>query len=80
MDLQSYLDKVGIPKAKFARRAKITDATLNNIIKRNQDIRISIAYRICEASDWNITFEDLIPNMRNEEKQEKRKHKKKNED
>lgn len=87
MNLREYLDEVGISIEKFARRAGVSPVTIQNILHSKNDIRLSIAIRIEDATlddrgKPKVTHREMIPkrllNLKKEEKNKNREEKKKN--
>lgn len=73
MILKQYLDVNGIKYQHFADKIKVNKMTLNYILKRERELRLSVAMRIVQATNGEVTFEDLI-------KLEKKAHPKKKTD
>jgi DNA-binding transcriptional regulator YdaS (Cro superfamily) len=59
MRLREYLDMVGIPITKFARRVQVTPATIHNLLKGRQ-ITLRSAVNICEATKGEVTIEEIL--------------------
>jgi DNA-binding transcriptional regulator YdaS (Cro superfamily) len=62
MDLKEYLNDSLIPYSAFARKAGISPSTLDNIIYRHKDMKLSIAMKIEKASNGKVTCQDLYFN------------------
>lgn len=70
MKLREFLAKTGMPKTELARRSGATVTTIHNLL-RGGNIRLDIAVRISEATEWQVRPEELLP-----EKDEKKSRKK----
>lgn len=60
MKLREYIDKYGINIRKFSRSAKISEATVHNILK-GFDIKLSVALKILDITGGEVSCEDLKP-------------------
>lgn len=60
MMLRHYIDKYGINIRKFSRSAKISEATIHNVLK-GFDIKLSVALKIIEITQGEVTCQDLKP-------------------
>lgn len=61
MNLKQYFDKTGVSQKFFAQKAKISPVTLWKILS-GEDLKLSTAIRICEASEWKVTPQDIHKN------------------
>lgn len=59
MKLKEYIEEVGIPINEFARRLKISPATIYNIFN-DKDIRLSVAVKIEEATKGKVKCRELL--------------------
>jgi plasmid maintenance system antidote protein VapI len=59
MRLKDYLDSMGIPVTKFARKVGVTAATIHNLF-RGREITLRTAVRICEATKGEVTIEEIL--------------------
>lgn len=58
MKLREFLDEWGIAVVRFAKRAKVSPATIHNAINGKQ-ISLKVAMRIEKATEGKVTCKDL---------------------
>jgi len=66
MKLKDYLNEVGIPIEKFARRAGVCATTIQNVIQGKRDLRVSVAIKIEDATLGDngkpkVTIREMVP-------------------
>jgi predicted transcriptional regulator len=79
MHLKDYLEKYGIPVASFARKVGVSRATIETILDKKRDLRLSVAIKIEEVTDRCVTCRDLVPERLLVKLKEKEQPKKKRE-
>jgi len=60
MKLQDYLKKYSIRQAELSRILRVSQAHVNNILKGRKSPSIQLIKRIKEATEGNVTADDLI--------------------
>lgn len=65
MRLKDYLEDLGIPQAKFARKVGTTPRTILNAIM-GKEIRLSLAVKIEEVTKGQVKCKDLLPIQKKE--------------
>lgn len=61
MLLKKYLEKERLTMREFAQKAQVSESLISYICTRTRDIMTSIALRISEATDEEVTIKELIP-------------------
>jgi DNA-binding transcriptional regulator YdaS (Cro superfamily) len=90
MKLKEYLNEVGIPIEKFARRVGVCATTIQNVIQEKRDLRVSIAIKIEDATLGDngkpkVTIREMVPkhlqriNPKKDTKNKRSKHENKEE-
>lgn len=67
MKLRDYLHFNSIGKMEFAKLAKIPYTTFYRVLQ-GYDISLSLAKRIVDATEGQVSYEDLIKNIKEEDK------------
>ena len=62
MRLNEFLDKTAMPQAELARRAGVANNTIWAILQ-GRDCRISVAIKIYEATDGQVTPNDIAESL-----------------
>jgi|ERR1700759_1850941 len=60
MKLDEYLWKNRIKKTHFAKKAKVTSRCIYDLISKVARVSDKTAQRICEATEGNVTKEELL--------------------
>jgi len=60
MKLSKYFEETGIPIVRFARRIKVSPATIHNAIN-GKNISLQVALKIEKGTEGKVTIHDLIP-------------------
>jgi predicted transcriptional regulator len=60
MNLEKYLEEVGISISEFARRIDVSNATIYNILSHKADVRLSTAIRIEDTTKGQVTCRELL--------------------
>jgi plasmid maintenance system antidote protein VapI len=68
MLLKEFLDVNSIKYSGFAEQMKINRITLQYILKRARDIKLSTAIRIVEATGGAVSYKELLPEEKREAK------------
>lgn len=61
MLLNEYLEKYGTPVTVFAKKIGASTATLYNFLKGKREIKLSLAFKIEDITDKQVTARELIP-------------------
>jgi len=59
MRLREYLDSMGIPVTRFAKRVKVSPQTIHNLFK-GREITLKSALNICEATKGEVTIQEIL--------------------
>lgn len=77
MKLTDYLKINGLTYRAFSSKTGVSISTIHNYINMKRKIGLRIAKLIVDASDNQITYDDLLENEENKIKKNKKKGKKK---
>ena len=59
MKLREFLDEWGIPVVRFAKKIKVSPATIHNAIN-GKNISLKVAMKIERATEGKVTCKDLV--------------------
>ena len=71
MILKEYLDVNGIKYERFAQKINISRVALSYIMNRKRDLRLSVAIRIVEATNGEVSYKELLPYPPRDKKEKK---------
>ena len=60
MDLEKYIEEIGIPITEIARRLRVTPMTIHNILKKGKEPRLDLALAIEKITKGQVTCHDLL--------------------
>ena len=73
MQLNEYIEKTGIAKRKFARRAGVAPTIIHNIYNGG-DIKLSTAMAICYSTEMKVTPTELHQEILSNAEQSNSRH------
>jgi len=62
MNLRQYFTEIGVTQKFFAQKAKISPVTLWKVLS-GEDLKLTTAIRICVATDWKVTPQDMYKDI-----------------